>query len=120
MSAVVALGVDAEPVLTDTVSEEISDAIVSSIELDRIINCGEELNVALTIVFSAKEAIFKALYPSAKCFFDFDALELLALHIERRIASWRLRLDLGPWRAGAVLYTRFTLENGLVLSTAVI
>lgn len=52
----------------------------AKLELSRYIRSSEDLkthqflneNELLTLIFSAKESLYKALYPTAKCFFGFE------------------------------------------------
>jgi enterobactin synthetase component D len=74
---------------------------------------GYSLSQALTILFSAKESLYKALYPEVRRFMDFSAA---------RIAAWtpglldlRLVEDWHPeWRAGSMLQVRYALRGDCV------
>lgn len=68
----------------------------------------------LILLFSAKESIFKALYPLHGAFFDFDAVHLDPLsplpeaqapgaHRQRPVFAATLRQPIGPYPAGARL-----------------
>jgi enterobactin synthetase component D len=70
------VGCDIEPVITFTTQSEISDSIVNSDEKTLINNSQLESCVAFTLIFSAKESLFKALYPYVKCYFDFRDAEV--------------------------------------------
>lgn len=68
----------------------------------------------VTLAFSAKEALFKALYPRVRRFFGFDAAELLSLgEGEGRL---RLRVSLGPWSQHATFRFHWTEADGQVLT----
>lgn len=64
-------------------------------------------------VFSAKEAVFKALYPQVGHVFGFDAVQV-ALHADGFSAV--LRIPLGPLLAGTGLSGRIWRGEGLLLS----
>ena len=49
---------------------------------------------ALLIAFSAKESLFKSLYPQVQCFFDFDAAALCALDTREQTFTLVLTLTL--------------------------
>lgn len=66
------------------------------------------------VVFSAKEAVFKALYPTVGFVFGFDAVEL-ALSAGRFTA--RSRLPLGPVAPGFVMQGRVSRADGWVLTS---
>lgn len=51
------------------------------------------------MVFSAKETLFKALYPDVGVFFGFDAAEIRPDLARGKFAA-KLRRNLGPWPAG--------------------
>jgi enterobactin synthetase component D len=74
---------------------------------------GYNLSQALTILFSAKESLYKALYPEVRRFMDFSAA---------RVGAWmpgvlelRLVEDWHPeWRAGSMLQVRYALHGDCV------
>lgn len=69
---------------------------------------------ALTVVFSAKESLFKALYPTVRRRFGFDAARLLDIGPGHGVL--RLSARLLPWRNGEYLGFRWTLWQGQVLT----
>lgn len=71
----------------------------------------------VTLAFCAKEALFKALYPTVQRLFGFDAAELTALH--PGYGSLRLRVSLPPWPQGARFGFLWT-QSGDQLLTAVL
>ncbi|NQZ20700.1 MAG: 4'-phosphopantetheinyl transferase superfamily protein [Colwellia sp.] len=70
------VGCDIEPFITCTTQSEISNSIINSDEKTLIKNSQLESGVAFTLIFSAKESLFKALYPYVKCYFDFRDAEV--------------------------------------------
>ena len=70
--------------------------------------------LTLTLAFSAKESLFKALYPRVRWIFGFDAAALLS--IGDGTGQMCLRQALGPWAAGAVFHFRWTETGGQVLT----
>ena len=74
----------------------------------------------LTLVFSAKESLFKALYPLVLTRFYFHDAELLSWSEEGR-AELRLLIDLSTeWPAGSRLNGRFAEFDGYLLSLVAI
>ena len=70
-------------------------------------------------VFSAKEALYKALYPSVQAFFGFDAAEVVPdLGAER--FSARLTLPLGPYPKGAAFTGGLAVAETRMLATLVL
>lgn len=103
------LGVDLERVVADPAG--IAPGVLTAPE--RVwLDASDPL--AVTLAFSAKETLFKALWPVAGCFFGFEAAVLEGLSAQ----GGRLRLasDLGPWAAGARFGFRWRLTGGRVLT----
>jgi enterobactin synthetase component D len=70
---------------------------------------------ALTLVFSAKESVFKCLYPRVGRFFDFHDVRLGEVRSDLGTFTVRLVKSLsGELRAGTVLAGRFAIECGRV------
>ncbi|HEY4073762.1 MAG TPA: 4'-phosphopantetheinyl transferase superfamily protein [Herbaspirillum sp.] len=68
---------------------------------------------ALTLLFSAKESLYKALYPDTRRFMDFSAARILALDAGSLILS--LTEDWHPaWPAGRVLPIRYAVRRDRV------
>lgn len=71
------LGIDAEELLDDHI--DISEQIANPHELELVQN-----KLGLTILFSAKEALYKAIYPIVKSFVDFKEVELTAIDFDEK------------------------------------
>lgn len=71
------LGVDIEQLISSSLIANIESSIINSAERDRLSTTSMPYSAAFTIAFSAKESLYKALYPSVARIFDFDAVELL-------------------------------------------
>ncbi|CAK9886252.1 MAG: Enterobactin synthase component D [Candidatus Erwinia impunctatus] len=72
------LGVDMEK-FNPGVMKNTADVFLSSPEKEYLKNTGIEFHIALLIAFSAKESLFKALYPLTGNFFGFDAARMSTL-----------------------------------------
>ena len=97
----VAIGIDAEDFLRKDTAEEIVHNIVSIQELERLLVVSSSMPEALTLAFSAKESLFKALNPTTKEFFDFADVELTFVDVENRIFELRLLRSLAQfWQTG--------------------
>lgn len=71
----IGLGIDCEILLTDSAAVEIADLILNPQEKVLLLNQQLEYGLLLTLAFSAKESLFKALSPSlfrVKGFHDFS------------------------------------------------
>lgn len=67
------IGIDVEGIITDKVAIDIGSMVATRDEIG-ILPFNE--NESVTLIFSAKESIFKCLYPDVKRFFDFKEAEL--------------------------------------------
>lgn len=87
------LGVDMERTVTGDHVQEIAAMVALPGELDRLVGLPPER--ALTLLFSAKEALYKALYPQVRQLYDFSAARLDTWNPD----SWSLTLA-RTWGAG--------------------
>lgn len=112
-----ALGVDVEMIVSDVVAAEIRHEIMSA-EEHALLGAMDECTTT-TIVFSAKESLFKALYPHAKMLFDFKAARLVELDAR----SMRLELTQN-WsrylRKGMVLEASYSSFESYVFTAVCI
>lgn len=78
----------------------------------QILGPDEDPSAARTI-FAAKEAVFKALYPSVRHIFGFDAVRIALLD---QVFTATTLQPLGPIPTGTVLQGRLDRGNGLILA----
>jgi enterobactin synthetase component D len=118
------LGLDLENWLSPLQAAEIRNQVTVSGELERL-NSDWAPERLMTLVFSAKESLFKALYPKVKEYFDFNCAELLRLdqfsgrftlglrHTLARGLTAGQRFE-GGWLllAGQLLTVIFAVEDG--------
>jgi enterobactin synthetase component D len=115
------LGLDTENMLSHERATRLAGEILTADELAAMA-AGPEDQVALrvTLTFSIKEALFKALYPIVQKRFYFEDAQLLDW---REDGSVRLRLlvDLsGEWHSGKELEGQFAVHGGQLLSLVAI
>ncbi|MFC3033668.1 4'-phosphopantetheinyl transferase [Pseudoalteromonas fenneropenaei] len=72
------LGIDVEHLMKDKQELELQRHILAPGEEALHKELGKHFSHPLTLIFSAKESIFKALYPSVRKFFGFEAARLIA------------------------------------------
>ncbi|MDQ1195025.1 4'-phosphopantetheinyl transferase superfamily protein [Agrobacterium sp. SORGH_AS 787] len=108
------VGIDIEKLLTE---EEAHDIAPQALTANERYNLGNDVDPFMTgLIFSAKESLFKALYPTVKRSFIFEAAELSSFDASGS-ASLRLTTDLHPeWRRGAEVPLRFCHIEGLLIS----
>ncbi len=73
------IGIDIERIMTDSTAASIKSTIINNEEYMLIINRYVNFAQGLTVVFSAKESLYKALYPQVRTYFDFLDAEVVAL-----------------------------------------
>lgn len=107
-----AIGIDFEPIFDDEAMRDAAPAALSDAEW-RL--CSEwSPNELATLVFSAKESLYKCLYPLAATFFDFTDVEVAEL-VSPGIFRIRLLRDLGvEFVRGSLFEGRFALADGHV------
>ncbi|YCI80686.1 enterobactin synthase subunit EntD [Enterobacteriaceae bacterium] len=109
-----ALGIDCETPLDEPTAREIADETVNAAERRALAASGLPFPLALTLAFSAKESLFKALFPRVGEGFGFEAAQVTAL--DSRHITLRLAARLGPYPA-AMTFTAHTLcESGRVVT----
>ncbi|WP_420592089.1 4'-phosphopantetheinyl transferase family protein [Bacterioplanoides sp.] len=111
------LGIDLENVLTAAVANKLKANIVDTQEASLLKTLPISFEHALTLAFSAKESLFKALHPSVGYYFDFDTAKLTKVCFETRSISLQLTKDLSTdFTSGLCLYGRFHFERSRVLT----
>ena len=73
------LGIDAEELMDATVCKEVEKVIATEEELSLLQE--KDFQLGITILFSAKEALYKALFPLCRSFIDFKEVRLVNLDL---------------------------------------
>ncbi|WP_205886072.1 4'-phosphopantetheinyl transferase family protein [Pseudomonas laurylsulfativorans] len=111
------LGMDLENLLNADRAERLAGEILNPPELQRMAaSPRDQLALLVTLTFSVKESLFKALYPIVEKRFYFEHAEVLEW---RESGEVRLRLltDLSSeWRNGTELDAQFGVKDGQLLS----
>jgi 4'-phosphopantetheinyl transferase EntD len=118
LEAVSALGVDLERVMEAQTVATVSGSICVPRELENLERAAGNLSLAqlLTLVFSAKESLYKALHPQVKCFFSFSDVEARALDLAQGKIQLRLCRRLGAFAAGRAVQARFAFDAAHALT----
>lgn len=111
------LGLDLEQTMPDDRAIKLTDQILTGHEQQRFAQAlAEQPGDFLTLAFSLKETLFKALYPLTLKRFYFEHAELLEWTSEG-MARVRLLTDLSQeWRNGQELTGQFVNRSGQLLS----
>ena len=111
------LGMDLENLLDAARAERLAGEILTGPELQRMAaGIGDQLAMLVTLTFSVKESLFKALYPIVQKRFYFEHAEVLEWN-EGGEVRLRLLTDLSSeWRSGIELDAQFAVMDGQLLS----
>lgn len=74
-----AVGIDIESIISHPVLENIHASIARDEEIQHTRDAGLDWQTGCSLIFSAKESLFKALYPHVGRYFDFPAARLCSL-----------------------------------------
>ena len=111
------LGMDLENLLDPARAERLAGEILTPAELQRMAaGDREQLALLVTLTFSVKESLFKALYPIVRQRFYFEHAEVLEWTTDG-LARLRLLTDLSSeWHHGVELDAQFAVKDGQLLS----
>ncbi len=73
------LGIDYQPLLTDNDARKLADGVLFGNERARLQAVSVPFHLALSQIFSAKESLFKALFPAVQSWFGFECAQAVAL-----------------------------------------
>ncbi|PAA08349.1 4'-phosphopantetheinyl transferase family protein [Pseudomonas fragi] len=115
------LGIDLETLLTPERAQRLAKEILTPDELVRMAaGPAEHIALLVTLTFSVKESLFKALYPLVQKRFYFEHAEVLDWTPEGHVRL-RLLTDLSSeWQHGSELDAQFALVDGQLLSVVAI
>lgn len=92
------LGIDCEKVMQRKVAEKIFSQVASEEELACFTKLNIPFETAITLIFSAKEAVFKAIYPKIEKYINFDSSKIIDVSIDasarQERGRFKVRLDL--------------------------
>ncbi|AZZ95573.1 4'-phosphopantetheinyl transferase superfamily protein [Hahella sp. KA22] len=114
------VGIDVENMLSEKVAADIVGSILTKAEHGFVGSAERPDPKALTLIFSAKESLFKALYTEVGYYFGFEAAKMLS--IDWRSGMFRLELlqtltDALP--SGSQFEGRFEIDEQRVLTVIV-
>jgi len=74
------VGIDVEKLMKDSQETKLQTHILRDDEKTQFHELGKQVTHPLSVIFSAKESIYKALYPFVKKYFGFDKAKLIAFN----------------------------------------
>jgi enterobactin synthetase component D len=116
-----AIGIDMEEGMTAELALPIRKQIASDTEQHWLDQQPLPPEVALTLVFSAKESLFKALYPTVLRYFDFIDAEVTSLDLPAAALTLCLKTSLAKQHPCGMSYpVHFSWHEGRVLTRCVL
>ncbi|MGP3593862.1 enterobactin synthase subunit EntD [Vagococcus sp. WN89Y] len=110
------VGIDLEVLFSPSLCSELADCIVSPQERVRLERCSLPFALALTLVFSAKESLYKAFSHLARPFPGFDSAELLA--IDERTLTLRPLATFSPTLGSRLISVHWQSDEVYVMTLA--
>jgi 4'-phosphopantetheinyl transferase EntD len=109
-------GIDFESILSTQDLATLAPSIVKPDELTIIARYFEQQEHGLSVIFSAKEALFKALYPEVGRYFDFLDVRLSNVDVEHSALELSLNGDLSPLLISGCMFKVFwrTIDNSVL------
>lgn len=87
------VGIDYERIMNHQLAMDIYTSIISKQEFKYICSIEVPLNILVTLVFSAKETIFKALYKYVQDYFGFEEAFIQNINTERQLINIMIRRE---------------------------
>lgn len=110
-------GIDCERMMAEEHALEMAHMIVNAAEKARIMQLELSFACALTVVFSAKESLYKAIWPELRRFIDFSAAEVVGWDTQRKWLTLRLTQTLSAaFYAGREFVVEVELQPDTVLT----
>lgn len=114
--AALALGIDIEMLGSKSIVKT-AEIFTTPVEQALLASCNIVYETALLIAFSAKESLFKALYPEVRHSFGFKTSRICQLDMSACRMTFELMQTLTPtWTKGSFLYGYFSLQDSKVIT----
>ena len=88
------IGIDVENIVSASTASNIQKSIINDFERSLLQSYFNHIEIAFTLAFSAKESLFKTLYPALNCFFDFTVAEIQEISIRDQKLVIRIVTDI--------------------------
>ncbi len=116
------IGIDLADLIPLATANDIKDQIIQRHEADVFGKLPLTFEQSLTLAFSAKESLFKALYPQVRAYFEFHAAEITEIEMKSHTFFIRLTRDLtSSLTKGAVFKGSFKVQSdGVFTSVSIV
>jgi enterobactin synthetase component D len=111
------IGIDCEAILAESEAHEIKDGVIDTEEEAVLSRSGYPFALALTLAFSAKESLFKALFPRVQEYMGFDCARVTQLDNKTLVLA--LTKDAGPFSKGKPFTLAWEMINAQVCTLLV-
>ncbi|MEZ9362679.1 4'-phosphopantetheinyl transferase [Vibrio cyclitrophicus] len=109
-------GIDIE-MLQPSAMRETADIFTTNEERLILKTCALHYEIALLITFSAKESLYKSLYPKVRNFFGFEAAKVSNINCMDKTITLELTRDLtSTYKKGAQFYGFYSLEDEMLMT----
>lgn len=109
----ITLGLDIELLLSEQRSKKLSSHILNEKEFDLV---KDDISLFVTLAFSIKESLFKALFPITKKYFYFHDAEIMTWDDSGEV-TLKLLVDLSnEWKKGTTIKGVYCLREGYIWS----
>ena len=106
-----ALGIDTERIMSESQARDVGRVVAWTVEVAQARAAGMTRLEGLTLVFSAKESIFKSLHPMVGQYFDFRDVRIVGVDADAHTFTARLVRTLSDrFPAETMLQGRFEVE----------
>lgn len=115
------IGIDLESIIATDLLDSILNTVVNQAELAILKQLSDDIYQQVSLIFSAKESLFKALYPEVQKFFDFSAAELISIDLNTQHFCLELKEDLSiAWKIGMQISGYFEFFEQYVFTRIII
>ncbi|CAG9001143.1 MAG: Enterobactin synthase component D [Candidatus Celerinatantimonas neptuna] len=114
------LGIDLETLIDQKTVSDVETLVCTPFEQQQLIDAGLSRQQATTLLFSAKESLFKALYPSVQSYFDFSCARLTRVYnTEHRINLALTKTLCETCQNSRILNCYYALDDSQVITLCV-
>lgn len=104
------VGIDVETFMDKCTAQEVAEIIVAKKEIEKIRNLPIPFRVAVTLAFSLKESLYKALWPRLQQEMDFCHVNLVDIDCENQYATLKLNYSFQKnFSHSSLFHARFSL-----------
>jgi len=108
------VGIDCEAIIDENEARDIQDGVVDTQEAQLLADSHFPFDLAFTLAFSAKESLFKALFPQVQAWMGFDSAHITALTASTLTLT--LTRPLPPFAQNQAFTLHWCRIDGLVIT----